>query len=36
MGQRPWRRELHVYPALVEMLLMLALAAWLRLASGLG
>jgi len=36
VGQRPWRRDLHVHPALVELLLVLALAAWLRLASGLG
>lgn len=36
VGQRRWRRELYVHPALIELLLLLALAAWLRLVSGLG
>lgn len=36
MARRRWRRELRVQPALVELLLVLALAAWLRLAGGLG
>jgi hypothetical protein len=36
VGRRSWRRDLHVHLALVELLLVLAVAVWLRLASGLG